>query len=225
MTTIKAIFPASSLFVTLLISLSFVLVVPAHATLIDRGFFNDGLGGSIRLIFDDDLNITWLGDANFSQTSGFDSDGRMSWFDAILWVGSLTVGGFTDWRLPEADPPCGEGGSNCVNSEMGHLFYLELGGTAGSSIFTSVDPDLALFINLQDGGYHTGTEDSIDGAWDFDFDDGQQGSDDKTDFAYAWAVRDGDVGQAPIPEPSTMMLFGTGLAGLISWQYRKKHRK
>jgi len=27
---------------------------------------------------------------------------------------------------------------------------------------------------------------------------------------------------APIPEPSTMILFGTGLAGLMGWRYRKK---
>ena len=25
----------------------------------------------------------------------------------------------------------------------------------------------------------------------------------------------------PIPEPSTMLLFGTGLAGLMAWRYRK----
>lgn len=29
----------------------------------------------------------------------------------------------------------------------------------------------------------------------------------------------------PIPEPSTMLLFGSGLAGLVGWQYRKNRRK
>jgi hypothetical protein len=30
---------------------------------------------------------------------------------------------------------------------------------------------------------------------------------------------------APVPEPSTMLLMGSGMAGLMGWQYRKKHRK
>ena len=30
-----------------------------------------------------------------------------------------------------------------------------------------------------------------------------------------------DISTAPIPEPSTMLLFGSGLAGLAAWRYRK----
>ncbi len=53
-----------------------------------------------------DRNITWLGDANFGAGSAFDNggnttDGRMTWDNAVAWVDSLTVGGFTDWRDDE----------------------------------------------------------------------------------------------------------------------------
>ena len=58
--------------------LTSVAVAPAGAALIDRGAFNDGFGGSVHLIYDTDLNITWLGDANFAQTSGVDADGKMN---------------------------------------------------------------------------------------------------------------------------------------------------
>ncbi len=54
-----------------------VAVLQAGAALIDRGSFADGFGGFMNLIYDDDLNITWLGDANFAKTSGFDVDGQM----------------------------------------------------------------------------------------------------------------------------------------------------
>jgi len=46
-----------------------LVAVPAEATLFDQG------GG---LIYDTDLNITWLQDANYAMTSGYDADGRMT---------------------------------------------------------------------------------------------------------------------------------------------------
>jgi len=36
-----------------------------------------------------------------------------------------------------------------------------------------------------------------------------------------WAVRDGDVGTAPVPDPSTILLLGSGLVGLIGYGMRK----
>ena len=63
----------------------------ASATLIDRG---NGM------IYDSAQNLTWLQDANYAKTSGYDSDGLMSWDDAMTWVENLTYGGYDDWRLP-----------------------------------------------------------------------------------------------------------------------------
>ena len=104
----------------------------AQAALIDRG------GG---LIYDTDLNVTWLKDANYAQTSGYDADGRMTWDEAVTWAANLSYGGYTDWRLPTttttdtATPDClwAYGGTDCgynvrpASSEMAHLYFVELG--------------------------------------------------------------------------------------------------
>ena len=45
----------------------------ASATLILR---------SAGMVYDDDLDITWLGDANYAMTSGYDADGHMGWQEA-----------------------------------------------------------------------------------------------------------------------------------------------
>ena len=198
-----------------------------QATLIDRGLFDaDGIpgGAMVRLIYDDDLNVTWLGDASFSQTSGFDADGKMNWNAANTWANGLTVGGFTDWRLPTADPSCGAG-VVCMTSEMGHLFYDELGGVAGSSILTSLDPDLGLFSNLEAGFYWTGTAVPstiplpFTNYYSFRFDNGEQSGNGSSGLLSVWAVLDGDV-PSQIPIPSTFLLFGLGFAGFAMWRER-----
>lgn len=70
-----------------------VLSTPAQAALYDRG---NGM------IYDDVLNITWLQDANYAQTSGYDSDGVMTWDEANTWANQLVYGGYSDWRLPSS---------------------------------------------------------------------------------------------------------------------------
>ena len=56
------------------------------------------------MIYDDVLDITWLQDANYAMSSGYDTDGKMTWNEAIAWADQLSFGGFNDWRLPMVSP-------------------------------------------------------------------------------------------------------------------------
>jgi hypothetical protein len=204
----------------------------AQAALIDRG------GG---LIYDDALNVTWLQDANYAKTSGYDADGRMNWSAAITWAANLSYGGYSDWRLPTVAPvkPTGFDYTNWAsdglhdlsynitskNSELSFLFYVELGNAGYMSIGNVIQSVYGLvnsgpFINFESGRYWSGTEGRHDpvaeNAWAFDTGDGLQQAPNKGQLLYALAVRDGDVA-TPIPEPETyaMMLAGLGLLGFM----------
>ncbi|MEE9215589.1 MAG: DUF1566 domain-containing protein [Thermodesulfobacteriota bacterium] len=143
----------------------------ANATLYDRG-------GS--LIYDSDQDITWLQDANYAQTSGHDSDGLMTWDNAMVWADQLVYGGFDDWRLPTTeDGPYVFGyngtttaGYNITTSEMGYMYYVNLGNPWYSGILNNTGP----FINLQPDLYWSGSEfTSWSGhAWTFYFYNGVQ---------------------------------------------------
>ena len=120
-----------------------------HAALISR---QNGAA-----VYDTDFNITWLASAN--------TNGLMTWSQANTWAAGLTVGGFSGWRLPttlQPDASCGiqyyglSYGYNCTGSEMGHLFYTELGGVAGQSIATSHNANYNLFYNVQSNNYWSG---------------------------------------------------------------------
>jgi hypothetical protein len=192
-----------------------LLAGSAQATLIDRG------GG---LIYDDVLNVTWLQDANYAQTSGYDADGVMTWDNAMIWASQLLYGGFDDWRLPKTIQPdsscshqyAGDLGyfSGCTASELGHLFNVDLGGNSGDSILTTHNANLSKFDNVHANFYWSETEypNQVNQAWNFNMGSGYQYADYKFDpFRYSWAVRDGDVADAAIPEPSTYALLLIGL--------------
>ncbi len=189
---------------TLIIGLVLILAftVSAHATLMDMG------NGTI---YDTDLNLTWLKDAGMG--------GVKTWSDAVNWADNLVYAGFSDWRLPTTDPDCGVG-YNCTGSEMGHLHYTELGNpAAGGLIYTSP------FSNLQPFGYWSGTEDASNPnymAWFFNFFLGHQDAPSKDGLFYAWAVRSNvsPLSAVSVPEPGTLMLLGSGLAGIVAWRKR-----
>lgn len=192
-------------------------------------------------VYDTDLNITWLADANlaasnnFGVTSGIilsgSAAGQMNWNVAQNWIAGMNAAnylGYSDWRLPATaypDATCtgtGSFGYSCTGSEMGHLFYLELGGTAQSSIFTSTDPDLNKFLNLKATNYWstniTYTAPDTD-AFIFTFASGNQLGIAKTSTEYAWAVRNGDV---VVPLPAAVWLLASGLIGLSGFSRKRR---
>ncbi|MES9991907.1 MAG: DUF1566 domain-containing protein [Candidatus Thiodiazotropha sp.] len=67
------------------------------------------------MIYDSDQNLTWLQDANYARTSGHDSDGRMTWENAMSWASNLTYGGYNDWRLPYVN----DNGDGCIPAFSG----------------------------------------------------------------------------------------------------------
>lgn len=189
------------------------------------------------MVYDTDLDITWLADANYSMSSGYDADGKMTWDETQTWIDTLNTEshlGFNDWRLPTTlvpDSSCSNtnidglpAGTNCTGSEMGHLFYNELGGAALNSILDSADPDLALFFNIQSDVYWADDNDSpFSGSawtWIFLFSHGAQDLELKGPDYYTWAVRDGDIGAVPVP--AAVWLFCSGLIGLIGMAKRKR---
>lgn len=197
----------------------------------------DGDRTTFEAYYDTSLDITWLADANYVKTSGRHSNGRNIWFHQNNWANNLDVHGVKGWRLPTiidtGNIGCDYsdlGGTDCGynvdtgTSEMAHLWFETLGNLAyNDTSGNSNQPGWGLtntgpFENLQDGVYWSGTEyapNPVNEAWAFNAIYGYQGYTVKSATYYAWAVRSGDVGHVPIPVPAAVMLFSSGLIGLL----------
>jgi len=209
----------------------------SNAALIER------LGGAAY--YDTEADLTWLADANYAKTSGYDVDGFMSWDDANTWVAGLDVAGVTGWRLPDTIDVGNDGqtytnlyqgvdaGFNITtHSELSNMFYNVLGNTAsydtaGIDTGCFVLPDYCLtntgpFSNLQSTEYWSATEYAPDtnSAWYFNMIHGNQYGITKTALYSAWAVQSGNVSVVPVP--AATWLFGSGLLSLVGFGVRKK---
>lgn len=145
---------------------------------------------SAAFFYDSTLGVTWLADMN--------ANGRMDWNAAMAWAGGLTIGGFSDWRLPtiidSGAPGCDisfAGGTDCgmnvetqvggAYSEWAHLFYVTLGDKAacppGDARCVGLLPfgtygltNTAYFRNMQSiSGYWSATEDATRASYAWGF--------------------------------------------------------
>ncbi|MBG0861127.1 MAG: hypothetical protein IQL11_16635 [Bacteroidales bacterium] len=186
----------------------FVLVSPViSGELIDRGS---------GLIYDEDLNITWMQVANTPYYPQYcidypercrSSSGLMTYEQAqafIDWFNNVYVlpwpAGERNWRLPitptAPDMSCSQefnSGFGCILSELGHLYYVELGNLAGEGGLINRGPFLDIEIDFN---YWTewdfvspGTSDRMS----FKFRNGLQIRSDINESHYVWLVHDGDV--------------------------------
>jgi len=166
--------------------------------------------------------------------------GWLDWWGAKAWVNYLNATGYAgskNWALPTTvDCACSSGwpdGSpgnpDPSSSQLAQLFYDGLGQVAGQAISSTHSSSYALFTNLQDNAYWSGTEysSSADQAWLFTPTDpfdvtfsGIQGvaSKDYTLFN-ALAVTAGDITE--VPEPGVVWLLGSGVMGVLGLRRRK----
>ena len=202
---------------TRLITAALFMISPlaANADLIDRG---NGM------VYDELLDITWLQDANYAMTSGFDTDGLMTWDLANTWAASLTVGDVSGWRLPTmttpGSPRPNQNGQDITGptneNELGWLWY-QLAG--GADIFAGTDTSPFINLPFQDGDFlytdewYWSSEESGDSAWRMSMICACWDSQNQLTEWHAWAVHDGDVARG-VPEPGTLSLLGIGLAAL-----------
>ncbi|PIE61008.1 MAG: hypothetical protein CSA29_05520 [Desulfobacterales bacterium] len=206
-------------------------VAQATLTTIGTASYDDGSGvKDYKLIWDDDNNgrsVVWLDYRHEDDP----------WSYQMIWASSLdtalTVNLYAEytvdwsgssWRLPYiVDGPVVNGydgtttaGYNITTSEMGHLFYEELGNsgwydTSGNQQSVFGLTNTGVFENLRSQWYWSETlsGEATNNAWLFNMYYGQTAPYGSYNSIGGLAVRTGQVSLVPVP--SAIILLGAGL--------------
>jgi len=230
-------------FLSVLAAGLFILTIAgsANAALTTIGTATYG-GSDYKLIWDDDNNgnsIVWLdytnGPANWSDqkawaagldaqlTYNIDPAYNVIWDDTAAWRLPSAVDGAYSWGYDGTTTV----GYNITTSEMGDLYYTELGNLASYDTSGNLQSSCGLnntgdFEYLLASWYWSGTEyaSNPEGAWNFNMDNGDQVPHYKDLSEYGLAVRGGQVSAVPVP--GAIWLFGSGLAGMVALGRRRK---
>ena len=170
-----------------------------------------------NLIYDSGASLLWL-DYTHAHSNWSDAN---AWATTGLSLNSIVTPGYivdaSGWRLPTTVPAIG--GYDQTGSEMGHLYYTDLGLTQGTAVTAG---NQGPFANILPDWYWSGTEDATNPsyAWYFNTSGGYQ-------YAYnvgknysALAVRPGPLLTSAVPEPSTYFLLCIGL-GAVGYARRR----
>jgi len=199
-----------------------------ETTLEPRDLDNDGV---IDAYYDTQLDISWLADANYVQTSGVNAGGNQTvplaegFIDSLNDLGHL---GVNNWRLPQrsGDLTCTYRNSSAdcgynadpATGELAHLFYTTLGNISTQD--AAGDPqsgggltNTGPFSNMAAGKYWYGTPRNADRTYFFDFSDGKQFHQTNDKWFKVMAVTDGDL---PVcVDSSALSTFDTALISAV----------
>jgi hypothetical protein len=164
-------------------------------------------------VYDSIGDVTWLSNANLAATKSFgvrgiNPNGSMSWTTAQQWISAINAAnylGSNKWSLPTSRMPdygCSQNpksaafGYGCSGSQMGNLYYNQLGGVKGSTIEQTHNASYSLFKNFQPYLYWSSTlwERVPNSAFSFSFGNGFQGTNVFANAMYAIPVAPGKVG-------------------------------
>lgn len=152
---------------------SLIAVVLLYSVSAQAGLILRDING-VKMVYDRDQDLTWLLDTNYAKTSGYNDSGLLNWEDALAWTDSLSIAGYSDWRLPTitGQLSCNgtfsyvDGGfcgfnSNTDVSEFSYMYYVHLQNkgkvdTDGNIYPDWNDSDLAANLNTTFTDFQTG---------------------------------------------------------------------